>query len=413
MRPTEPSKWTSRTFASLAHRNYRLYFVGNFISLIGMWMKNAAESWLVFDMTRSEAMLGAVGIASSVPVILLSTWGGVLADRFDRRHLIIIGQIVMTFLSAFLATLVLADSIQIWHIMVLAAAAGIVSGLESPSRYAFVVEMVGRKDLLNAIALNSSVFHASRILGPTIAGIIIAAWGTGPCFVINTFAYAGVLTALFSMRLARRIPEPAKGSAFQQAMEGLKVAYRTPRVMALLLVMLVVGIFGWSYVILLPSLARETLNTDATGYGWMMSATGLGSVIGALWIASTKDMGSGRFMVGVSVGIFAVAALALSFSTSLPIVLLLLLPCGFGLTAFFSGTNTLIQSSVSDSVRGRVMGIYTLAFGTLMPLGALYAGSLAEWTSTPLAIRVGASICLVTAIVTLVKKPPVSDRAGR
>jgi MFS family permease len=196
-------------------------------------------------------------------------------------------------------------------------------------------------------------------------------------------------------------------------MEGLKVAYRTPKVMALLLVMLVVGIFGWSYVILLPSLARETLNTDATGYGWMMSATGLGSVIGALWIASTKDMGSGRFMVGVSVGIFAVAALALSFSTSLPIVLLLLLPCGFGLTAFFSGTNTLIQSSVSDSVRGRVMGIYTLAFGTLMPLGALYAGSLAEWTSTPLAIRIGASICLVTAIVTFVKKPPVSDRAGR
>lgn len=400
------SRWAGRTFASLAHRNYRIYFVGQFVSLVGMWMQSAAQSWLVFDLTRSEAMLGAVGVAGSIPVLVVSIWGGILADRFPRRRILIACQAVFALLAAILATLVLTGMVQVWHILLLATIGGIVGGLEMPSRQAFVIEMVGRRDLMNAIALNSSVFHASRILGPAVAGIVIATWGTGPCFLINALSYGAVMAALLSMRLAAVTPSTATGSAWQQATEGFRVVARTPRVAGLMLLMLAVGIFGWSYVILLPSLARDTLGTDADGYGWMMSATGVGSVIGALWIAATRDIRSGRFLIAGSIGLFAVSATALSWVTTLPAAIALLVPAGMGLTAFFSGTNTLVQSSVDDEVRGRAMGVYTLVYGLLMPVGALFAGTLAEWTDTPTAIRVGALVCLGTAVIAFVKRPP-------
>ncbi|HOI11554.1 MAG TPA: MFS transporter, partial [Myxococcota bacterium] len=406
--PAAPaSRWAARTFASLAHRNYRIYFVGQFVSLVGMWMSSAAQSWLVYDLTRSEAMLGAVGVAGSVPVLAVSVWGGILADRFPRRRILIACQVAFALLAAILATLVLTGVIQVWHILVLSTVGGIVGGIEMPSRQAFVIEMVGRRDMMNAIALNSSVFHASRILGPAIAGVVIAAWGTGLCFLANALSYGAVLAALLAMRLHAMAPSPPPtGSAWHQATEGFRFVARAPRVLGLLLLMLAVGVFGWSYVVLLPALARDTLGTDADGYGWMMSATGVGSVVGALWIAATRDIRSGRFLVAGSIGLFAVSAIALSWVDSLPVAILLLAPAGMGLTAFFSGTNTLIQSSVDDAVRGRVMGVYTLVYGLLMPVGAGFAGTLAEMTSTPLAIRVGAFVCLGTAIVAFVKRPP-------
>ncbi len=406
--PLQPagSGWATRTFASLSHRNYRIYFIGQFISLVGMWMQSAAQSWLVYDLTRSEAMLGAVGVAGSIPVLVFSIWGGVVADRFPRRRTLIVCQSVFALLATILATLVLTGVVQVWHILVMATLGGIVAGVEMPSRQAFVIEMVGRHDLMNAIALNSSVFHAARILGPAVAGIVIAVWGTGLCFLANALSYGAVLAALLVMRLDVAAPVPSRDSVLRQATEGFRVVARAPRVAGLLMLMLAVGVFGWSYVVLLPALARDVLGTDADGYGWMMSSTGLGSVVGALWIAATRDIRSGRFLVAGSISLFALSALALSWVTSLPLAIVLLAPAGMGLTAFFSGTNTLIQSSIDDSVRGRVMGVYTLVYGMLMPAGAFFAGTLAELTSTPIAIRVGASICLVTAIIAFVRRPP-------
>lgn len=405
------ARWAAHTFASLAHRNYRIYFIGQFVSLVGMWMQSAAQSWLVYDLTRSEAMLGAVGVAASIPVLVLSVWGGVLADRFDRRRILIACQATFACLAAVLAALVLSGVVQVWHILVLATLGGVVAGLEMPSRQAFVIEMVGRRDLMNAIALNSSVFHAARILGPAFAGIVIAAWGTGLCFLANAFSYGAVLAALFSMRLHAVVRIPSRETVWHQATEGFRVVAATPRVAGLMALMLAVGVFGWSYVVLLPALARDTLGTDADGYGWMMSATGVGSVVGALWVAAARDIRTGRFLVAGSTGLFGISALALSWTTSLPIAIALLAPAGMGLTAFFSGTNTLIQSSVDDAVRGRVMGVYTLVYGMLMPAGAFFAGTLAELTTTPIAIRTGAAVCLTLSVVAFVKRPPGPRKA--
>lgn len=393
--------WHRRTFASLRHPAYRIYFAGQFFSLIGTWMQSAAQSWLVYDLTGSKAMLGLVNLVGSVPMVLLSTWGGILADRYPRRRILVVCQVALALQAIVLAALVLSGGLHIAHLMILAAVLGIVSGIEMPARQAFVLEMVGRKDLMNAIALNASVFHAARILGPAAAGILIGVVGAGWCFMVNGLSYSAIVAALLAMRLTGEIPHRAAGSAWSQAAEGFRVVLNAPGVVAMLILLLVVGIFGWSYVILMPAIARDDLAAGPEGYGVLMSAVGAGSVAGALAVASLREVRDGRVMVAGSVLLFAVSAAVLSSTTVFAVALAALVPAGFALTAFFSATNTLVQSAVPDEVRGRVMGVYTFVFAAMMPLGALQAGALAEALGSRTTIRIGVGVCTVAAMAAL------------
>ncbi len=399
--PSLSSSGIGRTFASLRHPAYRIYFAGQFFSLVGTWMQSAALAWLVYDLTGSKAMLGLVSLVGSIPTLLLSTWGGVLADRYPRRTILVVCQIALALQAMALAALVLTEGIHIAHLMVLAAVLGAVTGIEMPARQAFVIEMVGRKDLMNAIALNSSVFHAARLLGPATAGLLIGAVGAGYCFLANGLSYGAIVAALLAMRLTGEIPGRAEGSAWFLATEGFRAVARMPGVVAMLVLLLVVGIFGWSYVILMPAIARDDLGAGPEGYGILMSAVGAGSVVGALTIASLREVRDGRIVVAGSVLLFVVSMAVLSGTRHFWVALAALPLAGFALTAFFSATNTLVQSAVPDEIRGRVMGVYTFVVAAMMPLGSLQAGALAEALGQAVTIRIGAGICAAAALAAL------------
>ncbi len=364
-------------------------------------MQSAAQAWLVYDLTGSKAMLGLVSLAGSIPMVLLSTWGGILADRYPRRRILVACQVLLALQALALGILVQTGGIHIAHLMFLAAVLGTVSGIEMPSRQAFVVEMVGRKDLMNAIALNSSVFHAARVLGPALAGLLIGAIGAGWCFLVNGLSYGAIVAALLAMRLTGPIPARVQGSALDLVFQGFRTVLHTPGILALMLVLLVVGVFGWSYVILMPAIARDDLGAGPEGYGLLMSAVGLGSVAGALSVATLREVRDGRAWIAGLVLVFAASVAALSMTRSYALACVLLVPSGFALTAFFSLSNTLIQAAVPDDLRGRVMGVYTFVLALMMPLGSLQAGALAQVLGSQPTIRLGAGVCVLAALATL------------
>jgi MFS family permease len=384
--------WILRTFSSLRHRNYRIYFAGQLVSLTGMWMQSAAQSWLVYGLTHSKAMLGVVGAAGSLPILFFSTYGGVLADRVPRRRILVATQLASCALALTLGTLALTGLLEVWHIVTLAVLLGVVNGFDMPARNTFVIDLVERPDLMNAIALNSSVFHGTRIVGPAVAGLVMAAVGPGPCFLANGLSYTAALLALAALRLDAPPAPPARRDG---AGLGFRVVAATHGLPALFALTLVVGIFGWSYVVLLPAFAADVLRVGERGYGFLMAASGVGSVIGSLAVASVRDARYGRMVISLAIGLFCPAVFAFASSTDFTLSLVLLGAAGMGMTSFFSTANTLIQTSVSDDVRGRVMGIYALTFGLLMPLGALEAGGIAHAIGAPAAVRIGAVVCAV------------------
>jgi len=356
-------------------------------------MHNAAQSWLVYEMTGSKSMLGLTMVAETLPIFLFSTWGGILADRYPKRNILYVTQTIEAVLAISLAILVFTDSIQVWHIMVLATLLGIDSGFEAPARHSFTIEMVDRADLMNAIGLISSVFHGARIVGPAVAGFVIAAWGPGVCFLVNGLSFGALIAALASMRL---LPKPAgestrQGSSRHQAMKGFRVVRRSPVVLRLMSLIFAMGVFGWSYIVLLPAIAKDTFGVAAEGFGVMMSASGVGSVIGALWLASAWRFRDGRYVISGSMLLFSIAAIIFSQTQSYVTALILLVPVGFGMTTFFSCTDAIIQTSVDDDVRGRVMGVMALVWGAMMPLGALLAGMVAEVVGSNTTVFLGAA----------------------
>jgi len=398
-----------RTFASLRHPAYRLYFFGQMVSLIGLWMQSAAQSWLVYDLTRSKAFLGVVGIAGSLPIVALSTWGGVLADRIPKRRILVFTSVSAAVLALTLGLLTLAGITRPGHILVLAALLGVVSGLEMPARQAFAAELVGRGDLANAIALNASVFHAARIVGPAIAGVIIGQVGTGWAFVGNALSFGAILFALARMRLPDGGP-PRPRTDGDGLWKGFAVVRQTAGLAALMLLMLLVGVFGWSYVVLMPALARDGLGSGPEGDGLLGAAIGVGSVTGALTLAALGRIRRPRAVLcGVVAGL-GLALVVLSLSRVPWGAALALVPAGFCLTIFFSLSNTWVQVAVDDDVRGRVMGVYTAIFGILMPLGALWAGMMAEWIGVQGTIAAGAVLCLLAIPVFLPRLPRSMER---
>lgn len=403
------------TFRALRHRNYRLFFYGQLVSLVGTWMQQTAMSWLVYQLTGSEFLLGAVAAAGSAPMMLFSMWGGSLADRHPKRSILVATQTAQMLLAFAIAVAVWASAAPPWLIVVIAAINGVAMGFDMPARQAFIVEMTSREDLLNAVSLNSSIVNGARVLGPALAGLLIGSLGAAWCFLLNGVSFMAVIVGLLLMRLPAHVPATVITSARAHALGGIYYVMRHARVRTILALFGTVGIFGWSYGVLMPAFARDQLQLGAHGYGALMSANGVGALLGALAVATLGHVYPPRNVALGGVWLFAAMLLALAFDRNFFLALAILMASGFGMMLFFSTSSTVLQTIVPDDMRGRVMGVWALVFGAMVPLGSLEAGTLAHWFGTPAAIAIGAVVCAIAALVTLraVRRRDAAEAAVR
>src|SRR5580693_3338294 len=381
---------------ALRHRNFQLFFSGQLISLIGTWMQSVAQSWLVYRLTGSALLLGSVGFASQVPVFVFAPLGGIAADRFNRRQIVIATQTAAMLLAAILAALTLFHKVQVWHVFVLASLLGIVNAFDIPGRQSFLVDMVGKEDLMNAIALNSSMFNGARVIGPAIAGILVARIGEGWCFFANAVSYIAVIIGLLMMR----VHSPARASMaspFEHMMEGFHFVNRTAPIRALLLLLGIVSLVGMPYVVLMPIFADQILHGGARGLGILMGATGVGALLGALTLAFRQGVkGLGSWVAWCSAG-FGASLIVFAMSHRFWLSVILLLPVGYTIMLQMASSNTLIQVMVPDALRGRVMAVYSMMFMGMAPIGALLGGALAERLGAPRTVAIGGIACLLGA----------------
>ena len=397
------------TFAALKHRNFRLFFIGQLISLMGTWMQNTAQSWLVYDLTRSKLLLGIVAAVGSAPMLLFSIWGGSVADRHPKRTVILFTQCGMMALAFTLAALVASGQVRAWHILLLAALGGVATAFDMPARQAFMVEMTSRDDLMNAVSLNSSIVNGARVVGPAVAGFLMAQAGIAMCFLLNGLSFLAVIAGLLLMRLPPFVAPAKPTSTWRHVLDGFGYVATHRRVRILLLLFAVVGIFGWSYSVLMPAFAAEVLHVGQRQYGALLSANGLGALCGALTVATFGQHIRRRLLVFGGLGLFSVMLLLLAVTRYYYVALACMAIGGWGMLLYFSTTNTLIQTSVVDNMRGRVMGIWALVFGGMMPLGGLEAGALSHWFGVPITIAVGALVCGLAALLTWLAVRKTSD----
>jgi MFS family permease len=383
---------------ALRHRNYRLYFAGQLVSLTGTWMQSVAQAWLAYQLTHSAALLGIVGFAGQVPALLFSPFGGLIADRFPRRKVLLATQATSMVLAFVLAGLTLSGAVTVAWILALAALGGMVNAFDIPTRQAFAVDMVGREDLINAIALNSSVFNGARVLGPAIAGILVARIGEGWCFLVNGLSYIAVLGSLLAMRLPAHSRAATTASAWSRVREGFVYVARARPVRALLLLLGLVSLTGMPYAVLMPVFAKEILGGGAHEMGILMGCSGAGALLGAIVLSSRKSVkGLGAFVAWCAGGL-GLALVAFAFSHSFWLSALLLVPVGFCMMSEMASSNTLIQSLIPDAVRGRVMSVYAMMFMGMAPIGALLAGALAARIGAPATVAGGGAVCLLGAL---------------
>ena len=382
---------------AMRHRNFQLFFGGQLISLIGTWMQNVAQAWLVYRMTGSSLLLGAVAFANQIPVFLFAPLGGIVADRHNRHRVVIATQSAMMLLAFALAVLTLTHTVKVWHIFVLAALLGVTNSYDIPARQSFLVDMVGKEDLMNAIALNSSMFNGARVVGPAVAGILVAWVGEGWCFLGNAVSYIAVIAGLLLMKLPPWVEHEHADSALEHMAEGFRFVRRTLPIRALLLLLGLVSLVGMPYAVLMPIFADQILHGGARALGLLMGAAGVGALIGALALAArTQLRGLGTWVAVSSLG-FGVGLILFSYSHWFWASLLLLVPVGGALMVQMASSNTLIQAMVPDQLRGRVMAVYTMMFLGMAPLGALLAGALAERLGAPLTLALGGVGCIAGA----------------
>ena len=395
---------------ALKHRNFQLFFSGQLISLIGTWMQSVAQSWLVYRLTGSGLLLGSVGFASQIPVFLVAPIGGITADRVNRQRIVIATQTASMILAFVLAALTLTNRVTVREIFVLAAMLGIVNAFDIPGRQSFLVDMVGKEDLMNAIALNSSMFNGARVIGPAVAGVLVARLGEGWCFFVNGVSYIAVIVGLLLMKV--HSPARAIGaSPFEHVKEGFRFVNDAAPIRALLLLLGVVSATGMPYVVLMPIFADKILHTGgqelasligshdlgAVRLGILMGAAGVGALLGALTLAvRTGVKGLGRWVTVCCAG-FGVSLMLFSFSTSFWLSVLLLLPVGYFIMLQMASSNTLIQVMVPDALRGRVMAVYSMMFMGLAPLGALMGGALSDRLGAPMTVAIGGFASVVGA----------------
>jgi MFS family permease len=384
---------------ALAHRDFRLFLSGQLVSLIGTWMQGVAQSWLVYRLTGSSVKLGLVGFVGQIPVLLLSPLGGSLADARSRHRIIIGTQTVAMILAFVLAGLTLAWHVRLWHIFALAALLGIVNAFDIPARQSFLVQLVGRDDLMNAIALNSSMFNAARILGPAIAGVLVWAIGEGWCFFLNGVSYLAVLTGLLLMHPKPQPNRPAGETPLGRIVEGFAFVARTAPIRSILLLLGLVSLSGMPYSVLMPIFADRILHAGASGLGILMGASGVGALLGALTLAWRREVrGLGHWIVWAT-AVFGAGLIAFSICRHFWLSTALLVPVGFAMIVQTASSNTLIQAMVPDALRGRVMSVYSMMFMGMAPFGALLAGLLAGRFGAPTAVGIGGAACIAGAIV--------------
>ena len=406
------SSRVSTTLRALRHRNFQLFFAGQLVSLIGTWMQNVAQAWLVYRLTGSSALLGMVGFAGQIPVFLISPLGGLIADRHSRQRTVIATQTSAMILAFILAGLTLTGRVQVPHIFVLAALLGVVNAFDIPARQSFLVEMVGREDLINAIALNSSMFNGARIVGPAVAGILVAAIGEGWCFFANGVSYIAVIIGLIMIQVPPAAA-PKKGSAISHIAEGFRFATRTTPIRVLLLLLGLVSLTGMPYAVLMPVFAGQIFHSGARGLGILMGFSGAGALIGALALATRQRVtGLGRW-VGVSTGVFGVSLILFSLSRSFWIAAALLVPVGLAMMTQMGASNTLIQTMTPDLLRGRVMSVYSMMFMGMAPLGALLAGVMADRLGAPFTVAAGGAVAIAGSVVFWLRLPALRPEAHR
>jgi MFS family permease len=401
---TEPAGRSG--LGALAHRNFRLFFIGQGISLIGTWMQNIGEGWLVLTLTNSPFYVGLVSALSSLGVLFFTIYAGIVADRTDKRRTIVIAQVLFMLEALTVAILVWTGVVKVWHVMGLATLLGIASAFDIPTRQAFIVEMVGREDLMNAIALNSSLFNAARVIGPAIAGALIGLVGIAWCYFFNGVSYIAVIAGLLMMRMPAFVPRARTGSAWTGFREILTFLRADRRLRTLVLLTATLSVFGFPYITMMPVFARNVLHRGAGGYGILISSVGVGATLGALAVAlgSRRILHRGRLMLigGTAFGILLVL---FASSRALWLSTLLLALTGCAMIVNNSLTNTLLQTAVPDDLRGRMMGFYSFVFVGMAPFGAFFVGLVAEHSGAPLAVGGGGLVC-VLAVATAAWRVP-------
>ncbi len=385
---------------ALQYRNFRLFFGGQSLSLIGTWMQRMALGWLVYRLTNSTFLLGVVGFSGQLPIFLFTPFAGVLADRVNRHRLLVFTQGIAMLQALILAFLVLAHLIQIWQIIALSVLLGIINAIDMPARQSFMVEMVEKKkDLGNAIALNSSMVNGARLIGPSLAGILVAAFGEGICFLLNGISYIAVIGALLMMRLPEWTPPARRARPVQQLREGFRYASSFPPFRSVLLLLSLVSLVGMPYTVLMPVFAKSILQGGPNTLGFLMGAAGVGALTGAVMLASRSSViGLGRWIVRAT-ALFGLGLIAFSFSRNLLLSLFFMLFTGFGMILLMATSNTVLQTIVEDDKRGRLMSFYSFSIRGMAPFGSLLAGGLASLIGAPFTLVFGGIVCLAAAFI--------------
>jgi MFS family permease len=383
-------------FRALVHRNYRLFFGGQGISLIGTWMQQIAMSWLVYRLTNSVFLLGLIGFSSQISSLFFSPFAGVLSDRWNRHRILVVTQSLAMIQAFILASLTLMGVVAVHHLIILSIFLGLVNAFDMPTRQAFVVEMVEkREDLGNAIALNSFLFNGARLVGPSVAGILISILGEGMCFILNGVSFLAVIIALLAMKMTPNKKDSEKTRVLQGLKEGFIYAFGFPPIRSILFFLGWISLVGMANTTLMPVFARDILHGDSKTYGFLMAAIGVGAIIGAIFLASRKNvLGLGR-IITIASGIFGIGLISFSLSHTLWLSFFLLLITGFGMMVHMASSNTILQTIVDDDKRGRVMSLYAMAFMGMAPLGSLVGGSLAGWIGAPTTLIIVGTSCMI------------------
>lgn len=383
---------------ALRHRNFKLFTAGQTISLIGSWMQQVAMGWLVYRLTNSAFLLGLIAFAAQGPSFILAPFGGVLADRSNRHRIVVATQTLMFVQAIVLAILVVTGAVRFWHVLALSAFFGAVNAFDIPARQSFLLEMVqSREDLPNAIALNSSMFNGARLVGPALAGFMIARFGEGVAFMINAVSYIAVIGALLAMRIQPRVIRKSTENIITVLRAGFSYAFGFPPIRDVLLLVAATALFGVPFVVLMPIVAVKVLHGDARTLGFLMSATGLGALAGALFLAARETVRGLSRVISASAALFGAALVAFAASHTLAISIVMLALAGFGMMIQMAASNTFLQTIVEEDKRGRIVSLYTMAYIGVAPIGSLLAGALADRIGTQVTIAVGGIVCMIGA----------------
>jgi MFS family permease len=398
-----------RGLSAFRHHNFRLFWFGMLISLVGTWMQSVGQGWLVLQLTNDPVALGIVAAAQFTPVLFLGLFGGIVADAVSKRKALVITQTAAGLLAAFLGYLVFTNVVEVWHVFVIALLMGVVNSFDMPIRQSFVMEMVGREDIANAVALNSAVFNASRIIGPAIGGIGIALIGLAPLFFVNAISYGAVVIGVLLMRphelhdVQRAVVQRTFRAIGASLAEGLRYVRREETIFLAVSILTIVSTFAMNFSVLIPLLARDTLGGNADTFGFLLAAMGAGSLVSALSIAFGSKPTMLRLVAGAM--ITGAALVGVSLSRSVPVDLALMFVAGWGTISMAATCNTIIQLTVPDVLRGRVMSVYTTLFAGSTPIGGIFAGTVASFGGAPLALGVGGAIAVLAGAVGFFRTP--------